>query len=65
MNKLNVCSDLILCVSKRTKTSVITFFDILGIKLAELCLIAIRMVQLLELIMRKLAFLVVTFLFCT
>jgi len=52
-------------MGKRTETFVITFFNIIGKKLTELSFIAIRMVQLLQLIMRKLAVLVVTFLLCT
>jgi len=65
MNQLNVFNDLILRMSKRTETFVITFFDVIWEKLTKFSFISIWMVQLLKFIMRKLAILIIAFLFGT
>lgn len=65
MNKLNVLYDLVLRMSKRAETFVVTFLDIIWIKLTKFSFIAIRMIKLFQFIMRKLAILIVTFLSCT
>lgn len=65
MNQLDVLNDFTLRVSKRTKTFVIAFFNIVGVKLTKFCFIAVRMVQLLQLIMRRFTIFIVAFLFVT
>lgn len=65
MNKLDIFNDLILCMCKRAETFIITFFNVIWIKLTKLCFISIWMIQLLKFVMRKLTILVIAFLFCT
>lgn len=55
MDQLDVFDDFILSMSERTKTFVVTFFDIFGIKLTEFGFIAIGVVQLFEFVVGKLA----------
>ena len=63
MNQFDVFDNFLLSMSERAKTFVITIFDIIGIKLTEFGFVTIGMVELLQLIMGKLAILVVAFLF--
>ena len=65
MNELNVLNDLILSMCKRAETFIITFFNVIWIKLTEFCFVSIWMVQLLKFVMRKFTILVVAFLFGT
>jgi len=65
MNELNVLNDLILSMCKRAETFIITFFNVIWIKLTEFCFVSIWMVQLLKFVMRKFTILVIAFLFGT
>lgn len=65
MNELNVLNDLILGMCKRAETFIITFFNVIWIKLTEFRFVSIWMVQLLKFVMRKFTILVIAFLFGT
>jgi hypothetical protein len=63
MNQLDILFDLALCMGKRAKVPVLTFFDIFGVELAELGLVSVRVVELLKLVMGILAVFRIAFLF--
>lgn len=63
MNKLDVFNDFILCMCKRAETFIITFFNVIWVKLTKLCFISIWMIQLLKFVMRKLTIFIIAFLF--
>lgn len=65
MDKLNIFDDLALCMCKRTKTFIITFFNIIWIKLTEFSFVTIWMIQLLKFVMGKLTNFIIAFLFGT
>ncbi len=47
MNQLNVFGNFVLCVCERTKVFVVAFVYVVGVELAELCLVTIGVVKLL------------------
>ena len=50
-------------MGKGAETFIVAFIDVVGVKLAELGLVAIRVVQLFEFVMGEFTFLIIAFLF--
>ena len=50
-------------MGKGAETFIVAFIDVVGVKLAEFGLVAIRVVQLFEFVMGEFTFLIIAFLF--